>query len=270
MKSDFKRKLLFILLLIFLFSPGIIWADITILIHGYHTGAKTWRNTGIIRVLSSRGWHDISYSGQTLGNSGKYLIAVELPSKAPIEVQSAYLSQYLSDIAKSNPRHKIHLVAHSAGGIAARLTLVNNYSSFMSGKSSEFIPVVQLITIATPHLGSPIAEMLHSASATPIGFFAPFFGMDEINDAEILYKQLSREHKNGFLYWLNRQQHPPIRYTSIVRADGSLISGDIYVPPHSQNMAFIPAINRHSQLILTLGDHGLKFNDGIIISHLLP
>ncbi len=271
MTYHFNRKFLIILFLVLLYLPGMLLADIAILVHGYHTGGKTWRASGITQVLASKGWYDISFSGITPENNGKYIVAVELPAKAPIEVQANYLSQYIAEISQKNPQHKIHLIAHSAGGIVARLALVNNYANFVKGNNKEFIPIVQLITIASPHLGSPIAEMLYSAASdTPIGFFAPFIGLDEINDAEVLYKQLSREHKNNFLYWLNRQPHPPIKYISIVRADGSLLSGDIYVPPHSQNMAFIPAINQHSQVVLTPGDHALKFNDGIIISHLLP
>ncbi|MCK5666031.1 MAG: hypothetical protein KAI17_21225 [Thiotrichaceae bacterium] len=270
MQNHLKKFSLIIFLFILIASPGLLLADIVVLVHGYHTSSKTWRSSGIMQLFAINGWKDISDSGQTSVNYNKFIIAVELPSKSPIEVQADYLSFYLATIAKQNPGHKIHLVAHSAGGLVARLSLVNKYRDFFNNEQTEFFPIEQLITIATPHLGSPIAEMLHSASDTPIGFFAPFVGMDEINDSEILYKQLSREHKNGFLYWLNRQPHPPIRYTSIVRADGSLISGDIYVPPHSQNMAFVPVINQHSHLILTPGDHALKYNDGIIISHLLP
>ena len=266
MKQNLSRLLLISLVLF----PALAFADIAILIHGYHSGSKSWRNSGISSVLFSKGWHDISLSGKTLQSSGKYFIAVELPSKAPIDVQSNYLSQYLRDIVEQNPAHKIHLIAHSAGGIVARLSLVKNYKQFIDNNDNAFLPVVQLITIATPHLGSPIAEMAHSASDTPISVFAPLFGLDEINQAEILYKQLSREHKNNFLYWLNRQPHPPIRYTSIVRADGSLITGDVYVPPHSQNMAFVPAIKQQSHLVLTPGNHKLKASDGIVISHLLP
>ena len=265
--------------------PSLVFADIAILIHGYNTNSHTWRNSGITSILATKGWHDISYSGQTLNQSGKYLISVQLPAKSPIDVQANYLSQYLSQIVNNNPGHKIHLIAHSAGGIVARLTLVKNYSAFIyetklndkersnkkpNDKKFQFFPIVQLITIATPHLGSPIAEMAHTASDTPIGFFAPFFGMDEINDAEILYQQLSREHKSHFLYWLNRQAHPPIKFISIVRADGSLLKGDIFVPPRSQNMSEIKVLSKDSYFILTPGDHGLKYSDGIIISNLLP
>ncbi|MCU7837207.1 MAG: hypothetical protein KZQ83_18440 [gamma proteobacterium symbiont of Taylorina sp.] len=266
------RKIFLLSLLLF---PILSAADIAVFVHGYNSSGNTWRNSGIVPLLVRHGWNDPAYSQYPLSQSGKHIVTVELPARAPVEIQASYLSLYLKDISKQFPQQKIHLIAHSAGGVVVRLALVNSYLNFIQTDQTQkngnkFIPVVQLITIATPHLGSPVAEWAHSASDTPISILAPFVGMDEINQAEILYKQMSRPHKNQFLYWLNQQPHPPIIYTSIIRADDSLISGDWYVPPYSQNMSSIPAISSQSQIILTPGNHGLKFNDGMLLINLLP
>lgn len=266
MKHYFSK----VLIVISLLFPAFAIADIAVLIHGYHGSGGSWRTKGIVYQLATRGWKDsgfyapllgnIGYPTQTLSDVEKQLVTAELPSESPVEIQANLLGQYLKDISQRFPEQKIHLVAHSAGGIVARLTLVQNPT----------LPVVQLITIATPHLGSPIAEMAEKASDTPISFLAPLIGASDINRAEILYGQLGREKENYFLFWLNRQPHPEIAYTSIVRANGSFFNGDRYVPPYSQNMAYVPAIGARSNLILTPGNHYLKYPDGFLLSTLLP
>ncbi|MCW8930214.1 MAG: alpha/beta hydrolase [Gammaproteobacteria bacterium] len=268
-----KHRLRKLLLLFSLLIPTLSLADIAVLVHGYHGSGNSWRHNGITTILATRGWNDAGtytlqgnmvFFGHPLSATGKHLVTVELPSEAPVNIQSDILKQYLDDISKHFPQQKIHLVAHSAGGIVARLTLVNNAAQ------TDKYNVLQLITIATPHLGSPIADMAGKASDTPIGFFAPILGSGEINRAERLYKQLGNEDKNRFLFWLNRQTHPSMLYTSIIRADGSIISGDWLVPPRSQNMAFVPAIGRNARIVLTPGEHHLKYADGFIIADLLP
>ncbi|MCK5647547.1 MAG: hypothetical protein KAI22_01595 [Gammaproteobacteria bacterium] len=268
-----NRQLRKLLLLIFLLIPAYALADIAVLIHGYHSSGNTWRNKGISTLLAANGWNDAGsytpqgnfvYFGQPLSATGNHTVTAELPSEAPVEVQADLLNQYLDDITLRFPQQKLHLVAHSAGGIVARLALVNNYTQ------TDKYNIVQLITIATPHLGSIIAEVAERASDTPIGFFAPIIGASEINRSELLYKQLGREEKNHFLFWLNRQAHPPMRYTSVIRANGSILDGDWLVTSNSQNMAYVPAIGPNAQRIPTSGDHHLKYADGFLIRDLLP
>ncbi|MDX2506201.1 MAG: alpha/beta fold hydrolase [Gammaproteobacteria bacterium] len=271
-----KRLLSKVLLLISLLLPGFVAADIAVLIHGYHSSGKPWRHIGIVHALVSNGWNDagdyvpvlgnIGIPGHTLSGTGKHVVTVELPSESPVEVQADLLNLYLAAMSTLFPQQKIHLIAHSAGGIVARLALVRN-----TLYSEKPLPVVQLITIATPHLGSPMAEIAEMAADSPLSFFAPLFGVNEINRAEILYSQLGREKENYFLYWLNRQPHPAIAYTSIVRADDSLFSGDVLVPSANQNMAYVPAIGpAQNQLLLTPGNHKLKYADGLLLRRLLP
>jgi triacylglycerol lipase len=55
-----------------------------------------------------------------------------------------------------NPNEKTHIIAHSMGGLDSRLML-----SPVNPDRIQ-IPVRSLTTISTPHLGSPIADMLDS------------------------------------------------------------------------------------------------------------
>ena len=275
------KRLLQSLSVFILFISLVAQADIALLVHGYHSSGKAWRSSGIITQLKTKDWYDaglftpqgylaplvdLSLHNAPMTNKGKYLVTAELPSEAPIEIQAAMLDKYLTYIYTHFPQQVIHLIAHSAGGIVARLTLVNNYQQ----KAPSHFNIFQLITIATPHLGSPIAKMAHRAANSPIGVIAPLVGANEINRAQTLYQQLAQEDKNPFLFLLNRQAHPPMYYTSIIRGNGSLLKGDWLVPPLSQNMALVPAIGSHARAIITAGDHDLKYQDAIILMALLP
>lgn len=257
-------------LLSLLLIPAIALADIAVLVHGFHSSSNIWRKSRIINILATHGWRDagyylpvqgnVAFSGQGLNNQSPHqLVTAELPSDAPIEIQADLLGQYLKDIHQRFPDQMIHLIGYSAGGMVARLSLVHNSD----------LPVVQLITIASPHLGTPIAEFARLTKDTPFGFIAPIAGIKELDASKRLFKQLSREKENYFLFWLNRQPHPEILYTSIIRADDSIMKGDIFVPSYSQNMAFVPAIGKRAEIIMTPGNHYLKPTDGYLLLNLL-
>lgn len=265
-----KHNLIKLILLFFITIPTIALADIAVLVHGYHATGGSWRHKGITYLLESKGWKDAGYYSPLVGAIGyppfssdsnkHWTVTAELPSEAAIEIQATILAQYLQDITKRFPNQSIHLIAHSAGGLVSRLALVNNPN----------LPIAQLITIATPHMGSPMAEVAEMTANSPLSILAPLGRVKGLNRSEKLFSQLSREKENYFLFWLNRQPHPNISYTSIVRASGSLLNGDRYVPPYSQDMALVPAIGQSSKKILTPGTHKLKYADGLIIVSLLP
>ena len=211
----------------------------------------------------SRGDSDLMTLNEKI-EAGKFIVTAELPSQAPIDIQAQLLNHYLDDISDRFPQQKIHLIAHSSGGIVARLALVNNL------QQEKHYNMAQLITIASPHLGTVIAEIAKRASATPVVVIAPLLGADGLNRSKILYRQLSREKNNHFLSWLNQQAHPVMYYTSIIRGDGSLFTGDWLVPASSQNMAMVPVIGHQARVIITPGDHNLKYADGFILLNLLP
>ncbi len=242
-------------------------ADIAVFVHGYQSTGNTWRAKGIIPMLVSYGWKDagryypapysVLHDGPPLEDNS--LVTAELPSDAPVEIQAQLLNMYLQDIVAQQPEQSLRLVGHSAGGIVSRLVMVSDPS----------LPIRQLITIATPHLGSPMAEIAEMAAKTPASILAPLAGVDNARRSKHLYKQLGRERENYFLFWLNRQPHPDSDYVSIARADDSLLNGDVLVPPYSQDMSLVPAIGQKSRLFLTPGKHRLKYADALLILPLL-
>jgi triacylglycerol lipase len=84
-----------------------------------------------------------------------------------------------------------------------------------------------------------------------------------------LYLELREERPGTFLYWLNHQPHPAIRYVSIVRKSKRPDSMDLVVPSHSQNMDRVFSLNGHTETVFSEGRHFLNANDGYRIAKIL-
>ena len=261
------KRILRQLLLSILFLSTNVYAEIVVLVHGFDSNSQTWFKHGIAQQLQFNGWQNAGIlTGFQPGGvhfhkpvklTDNYFVLVDLPSKAPIHVQANYLNNFLNYLSNESPTQLITIVAHSAGGIVARFVLVNNLS----------LPIKRLITIASPHMGSAMAEIGELVAKSPMSIFTPITGTD-IGNAEDLLAQLKREDKGHFLFSLNRQFHPNIEYISIVRSDGSWFDGDYYVSPYSQNMNFVKGIFQ-SQVIMSPGKHWLNFEDGLLLIQIL-
>jgi len=249
------------LLLISLLSLPTYAGQTVVLVHGYLGDGSTWRPLGLVSALQATGWQD---AGHLFPNGPlprpiaptsqeRYVYTVTLPSEAPLPTQAQWLDFYLRKLKAKHPNNSLILVGHSAGGVVARLVMV------VSG-----IPIQGLITIASPHLGTEKAEWGTWLNNSPIGWMAPFLGLDTINRSQGLYWDLSREHPASLLFWLNRQPHPQAFYISIVRAEG-----DEWVPPYSQDMNVVPALRGLAMTKTVASQHSLHPFDGPLIASLL-
>ncbi len=256
---NFYLRLITLITFLLISSANYAGGYTLVLIHGYLSDASLWRTRGIVAALQETGWQDAG----TLFPSGpfpralpppnrqdRYLYTVSLPSEAPLAVQARWLDTYLHEIVARHPDHELILIGHSAGGVVARLVLV-----------TEQFPIMALITIASPHLGTDAAEAGLSLSHSPFSWFAPFFGLGTINRSEDLYWDLIRESPDTPLFWLNRSPHPDVFYLSIIR-----VAGDEVVEPYSQDMNDIPALRGKVLTIPTVGPHSLHPGDGPLLA----
>jgi len=266
-------------MLAWLMFTGVVFAstlraDVLVLVHGFLSGAQSWDTSGITAVLERAGWQRagvfaagpsgiqlIPASGQS---SPHKVYAVDLPSEAPVLVQSYQLRQILAAINELNPGEPIVLVGHSAGGVVARAALVR-------GGSRD---VKALITIASPHLGTYRAEQALDATDIPfpISLVTDFFGGETYDTARRsrgLFVDLVRPRPGSLLFWLNGQQHPDLLYFSIVRGAATVMSGDYIVPGYSQDMNNVPALRGKSTRIAVGAQHGLEMIDGNVIVNVL-
>lgn len=271
------RKRIFLLLatvVVFLFSRS-AQADLVILIHGYLGSAQSWQTGGVVPVLQSRGWRlagmvipeppwILSYPRSTkadLPDNAVYL--VQLPSLAPVVLQTMILETQLGHLGRAHPNQKLILVGHSAGGIVARMALVR----------AHIPPVKALITIATPHLGTPRAEQAldEISDPWPIDVIKEFFvgtPYPLLRNSSNLLVDLTRPVPGSMLFALNNTPHPKIHYFSLVRRQ-PFVLGDSLVPGFSQNMNNVAALSGKSVVIPTVGEHLLNPGDGFVLATLL-
>ena len=93
--------------------------------------------------------------------------SIDLPV-ASVAANAAALQAVLPRIARSFGVDGIHIVTHSKGGLDARLWLSAN-AAFNTGGASPF-RVLSFTTLATPHRGSPLADLQMAIAGSVISF----------------------------------------------------------------------------------------------------
>ena len=277
MKSFIRNLLGSVFLLLILGQHA--QAEVALLIHGYLSDAGTWERSGVNAELRRAGWQyagNLSFSPVGLveaplatASTDKLFYTINLPSLAPAPIQAGWLKAGIDYIQQKHPDEKITLAGHSAGGVVARLMLVQY------GAAS----VNRLITIAAPHLGTDKAIKALDAvdSSGMLGFIKEFIVREEIGNG--LYNTLKASRgilfnlvppaPGSLLFWLNAQPHPDIEYVSVIRSGGYVIAGDLVVPPFSQDMNLVPALRGKSRRYITVQGHELTPMDGRLLADLL-
>ncbi|MCG6887035.1 MAG: alpha/beta fold hydrolase [Proteobacteria bacterium] len=262
------------LLTVSLLSP--VRAEVLVLVHGWAANADSWVQSGALPTLESRGWHPagvvsagpqgiiyLPAPGQT---AGRKVYRVNLPAEAPLQLQAAYLFAELEFLRRRHPADKFYLVGHSAGGVVARLVVVQSNAS---------LDINRLVTIAAPNLGTGRAiQGLDIADSKP--FFCPGPGVDFLKSMvggdDYEYLKVSRGAlvdlspaaiPGSLIGWLNRQPHPDISYTAIVR------EYDDIVPPVSQDLNQVPALRGQAQIYVVNAAHTLNPADGALLADIL-
>lgn len=264
--KSLKRHTIFIVLSLLSFNT---FADKLVFVQGYLGESSNWKVSGIIQQLEKHNWSKggaFNYDQKNLtfkpGKQQKtkhQFYTIELPTEASIRNQSYFLSSYLKYLRKMAPDERLILVGHSAGGVLSRFVMVQNPD----------INISLLITIASPHLGSDLAELANLVGNTPLALFTPFIGAETLNRSQELYKDLLPEQPGRFLYELNRQPHPKAQYISIIRNPDSEDGGDLVVPAYSHDMRSIFALKNTAQSYMVNGGHSLTPEDGELIFDLL-
>lgn len=272
-KRYFRKSLLnflFICGFLVLMPLSALQAKTVVLIHGYLSNASIWNTSGFSQVLARNGFlQGDTYNFNPWGMMVPRPIArhvnafysVELPAQTNLQTQEGILLQYLQHLSAQR-QEPLTLVGHSAGGLVARLFLLDPNRT----------PVNGLITIATPHLGTPTADLAYLAGNSPIGMMFSMAGEDTLHDSRGLLSDLKEEKQGSFLFWMNRQRHPNIHYASIVRKNEDIAKPkqfDFIVPAASQDMNNIWSLRGRSGVAITTNNHALSNKDGLVVLDIL-
>lgn len=253
------------IILLFFLLPAAVQADVLVLVHGYASNSQTWERSGINHLLRQSGWQQRFVTRPDAPLAINSFYAVDLPAHESLWIQSQLLRQQLQVIHQLHLNETITLAGHSAGGLVARLAVLN-------GNPGQ---VDRLVTIATPHLGTPRAlRGLEIVDDVP--FFCPgpgwkamtsLFGGDDYD-----YLKHSRRAlidmipagRNYIVDWANHQPHPNMEYHAVVRT-----LGDRLVPANSQDMNQIPALRGKAYMWPSAGNHFLSPADGLVLLRIL-
>lgn len=241
-------------------------ARILLLLPGYD-GNGSWRSRVDLGALVASGWRD-----HGLLTPNRPLVAcapdedrfytVVLDSEAPMMVQLAQLEAEVRPLFIACPNERLIIAGHSAGGVLGRLFVVRHPET----------PVDALITFASPHLGTEMAELGEMAGDSPFGWMLDMMGEPSLSRSTSLFRDLLPSRPGRFLFWLNHQPHPPIRYVSVVHLDDNPFPfgfGPAIVPDFSQDMNRVPALAGRAETILTGAGHKLVPPDGALLARLL-
>ena len=250
-------------------------ADVLVLVHGYLASADSWEVTGINSLLDANGWKrgGLITSAPAMAapvfvgpgkDAANKVYVVDLPAEAPIIVQTDQFLAMLATIQALHPDDSLLIAGHSAGGIVARTALVRG----------NIQNIKALITIASPHVGTTLANRAIDATDESgiFGGLKSFFGgsgYDTLRRSRGLLFDLAHPYPGSLLYWLNAQQHPDIKYVSVVRLDPVGFAGDELVPGYSQDMNNIPAMQGKSSVFVTPAGHTLVTEDGTTLLQIL-
>ena len=249
-----------------------VQAETLVLVAGFQAQGMDWRFRNVSDALVSSGWVDggnLSLTPRGIVNPirlpyspKKVFFTVDLPSSAPVAQQAGVLHHYLKAIYHSR-KEPLALAGHSAGGVVARYWLVTN-------AGNQTPKVDTLITIAAPNIGTPVADLSGALVGTPLMDMAEQMGLGSLRQARGLYADLRQEKPGNFMYWLNHQPHPAIRYVSIVRTGNTPETADLVVPPANQDMNHIFVLHGHAEVIPTPNiGHLLTAEDGYILANVL-
>ncbi len=92
---------------------------------------------------------------------------------ADVEIRARDLKKEIHRIQRKSGKDKVHIIAHSMGGLDARYMIVNE------GMANA---VISLTTIGTPHWGTPMADYVIKMGADKlIGLFKMFINLEGIS-----------------------------------------------------------------------------------------
>jgi triacylglycerol lipase len=259
------------LLGLFLFIlPGFAGAETLVFIQGFLGDGEGWRDSGITRALQRAGWQDAGHlrlAGSEVHRDSapestiRRYYTIDLPTYARLSKQAQALDQYINYVRKQHPGSALVLVGHSAGGVLARLYMVQHSTEAFAA----------LITIASPHLGIGSTDLGLEMGARMLAWMTRLIGDDTLDLGWGLLRDLKKQASRNLLGWLNHQPHPQALYISIVHQTGQRYNNlaDLLVPAWSQDMNRVYALHGLAATTLIRGGHELRPADGRLLVRIL-
>lgn len=114
----------------------------------------------------------------TLKNAGFSVFHSEVDFAGSVDIRAKQLKKFIEKVLKDTGKRKVHIIAHSMGGLDARHMLYDFKDEPIHAK------VASLTTIGTPHLGTSFADrgITHTAWAYKVLDFLDIHSLDGFKD----------------------------------------------------------------------------------------
>ncbi len=202
--------------------------------------------------------------GEALVADGHDVHRVSLPPLGDVEIRSRALAEQVDEILARTGAEKVNLVAHSMGGLDARVLV----STLGYGDR-----VASLTTISTPHRGSRIADVglgfVSGAKDDALDSVAKLFGAKP-EDADLVGALVDLAEKSADAFNAAHPDDPRVYYQSWAgvssvlaipnRADRDACEGKLLAHPNRadhMHPLFVPGV--------AFVAHGKKPNDGLVL-----
>jgi triacylglycerol lipase len=156
--------------------------------------------------------NDFARVAEDLALAGYLAFQAQVPSMNTPEIRAGYLADRVDEVLRMTGSPKVHLIAHSMGGLDARVLI----SGLGYGDR-----VATLTTVATPHRGTNVAdrvfELQGAASETIIEAFARIYGrtVDDVDqDPDFRAALTSMSKARAIDFNRDYRDDPQVRYQS--------------------------------------------------------
>ncbi len=171
-------------------------------------------------------------------------------SQQSLPESAGRLEQLLHDVAAAEPGVPIDVIAHSQGGVVARLGVVQ------AGVDGSLPAEVQnLVTLGSPHQGAPLATAAVAAQQTPGGndLLSQLRGVGPFGDLDDRLPAIAELSETSDVLEEMRQTPIPdgVRFTSIGSSGDLIVPGGATADPHADAQVLEPMrpwIDSHGDL----------------------
>lgn len=158
-----------------------------------------------------------------VSNDGHTVYDAALPPFAPVRVRTNYLARRVKAVLDETGAAKIHIIAHSMGGLDARYLVCHGITqdgSDLSGLDLDYSQVVASITtVSTPHFGAYAADLMLAIDPPEnllnamAGVFGNLFS-DVASDPDVRGALVDLSEQNAPDFNAACPDHPDVRYLS--------------------------------------------------------
>lgn len=246
-----------------------------VLVHGVGGGLETWERQETFGALGTYGLLPAAAAEVVPRDADVFTFLASAEGRRDLDEWARELGEFVDAVRVSTGSPRVVLVAHSAGGLAARKHVVANPADH---------GVSALITISTPNRGTPLAKLSELKAEIEEGILpwpASDFGdawIGPLTDLERtmqvrfddpLFSQLLPEEENPWIQKLNESPHPEdvdFRFVTVESPDLTSLADrfERYLVERDEGFGDALFIELMNSLLVLLEEKPYAIGEGVV------